>query len=303
MTNLPISDLIRNSFSLAWRYKYLWLFGLFAAGGSGGPGLNLGGGDTPPDPETIRAWFLAAIAMILLVGLVLGTIVLILHVISKTGLIYNVYQIDAGGAHSLSAGWDFARRRFWPMMGLTLLQVCVIFFIVFVPVLAGALIFAASTPLGILAFMLIIPLCLGLVMGILVTWTYAERFLILESRRVTEAIADGWSLLKTEWRPSIITFLAEIGIVIGAIMVLWIVGLVTALPAIALWPVSKLFAIIYGAFILVPIFVVSSAYLGTFRSALWTRVFLALRAPAYAAAQTAAPENLGPAQPSSPMFE
>jgi len=309
MTTLPLSDIIRDSFTLAWRHKYLWLFGLFA-GGIGG-GLNFpGGGDSTGGLERIeelKAWVLAALAMVLLIGFVAGTIVLVLHTLCKSALIYNAYQIETGGAHSLSGGWDFGVKRFWTMLGLTVTEWFVLFAFIMVIILAEVAIFVVSLPLGFLSLLFTLPLLLGGIALALVVWGYGERFVALENRGIVEAIGEGWTLVRSEWRPTLTVLLVKIAIAIALAIGLGGFGLVLALPAVGIWVASKPLAILYGILVLGPFVVLTGAYFGTFDSFVWTKVFLRLRAQAYspaaAATDQASPSTTSPSGPPPPLFE
>jgi hypothetical protein len=307
MTTLPLSDIIRDSFAKAWKYKYLWLFGLFAGGGGGGlqfPGGDSGGG--LERIEEIKAWVLAALAMILLIGFVIFVVVLILHVLCKNALIYNIYQIETGGTHSLSGGWDFGVNRFWPMLGLTITEWFVIFAFAMVVVLIEIGLFAASLVLGFLSLLVALPVFIcGIALAIMV-WTYGERFLVLESRGVIEAIGEGWTLVKSEWRATITVLLVKIAIAIAMAIGIGGIALVLALPAVGIWMVSKVLAIVYGILVLGPVVILSGAYFGTFDSLVWTKVFLRLRASAYGSvAASPAPTETSPSSdaPPTPLFE
>ena len=294
MINLPIGDIIRDSFKLAWKYKYLWLFGVFVAGSGFG---NFQGNLEPADIDAAYEWILAALVAIILIGLVVLTVVLILHVISKSALIYNVYQIDTGGAHSISAGWDFGLKRFWPMLGVTLLQIVVTVAFVFVLILAEVLFFVVSTVLGFFSLLFALPVFFAGLMALSLMWTYAERFVALETRGVVEALGEGMSLMRSQWRPSLLMLVVKIGIAIGAGIALLGVGAALFLPAVALWMISKPVAIVYGIMVLLPFTVLLTAYFGTFDSAVWTKVFLQLRAPSYASSE---PASSGPSPTPDP---
>jgi hypothetical protein len=313
MVKLPIGDIIRDSFKLAWRFKYLWLFGLFAAGGGG---FKIPGGDDSggiPDIEEAKAWVMAAMAMILLLVFTVGIVILILHVISKSALVYNVYQIETDGVHSLSIGWDFGWKKFWPMLGLTVLTMIVSFGFIAIIILVVVALFVMAVPLGILSLLFAIPAGIIGFAIMIVVWTYAERFLVLETRTIFDSIGEGWSLLRSQWKPSLLMLLTKVAIAIGLAIVFMVLGLMLALPGVALWAASKPLAVLYfiGAFL--PL-VVAGAYFGVFDSTVWTKTFLQLRAPAYAEAAapdqppattetgTAPPPSDSP-PPSPPLFE
>jgi hypothetical protein len=310
MTTLPLSDIIRDAFKLAWRYKYLWLFGFFV----GSAAFNIPTGNQSSGPqqlEDLKAWVLAALAMILIIGFFAVVIFLILHSISKTALIYNVYQIETGGAHSLSGGWDFGLKCFWPMLGLTVSEWVVVVGFIIMLVLLEVVIFAASTVLGLLSLLPAIPIFFAGIAVVVLTWGYAERFVVLENRGVVESIGDGWTLFRAEWKTTLAMGLIKLAIAIAVGIGMMGIGLLLVTPAIALWLVSKVLAVLYGIAVLAPFIALISAYMGTFDSAVWTKVFLGLRAAAYAhgSAPPAIPSSTPPSAPPPsstpppPLFE
>lgn len=308
MTTLPLSDIIRDSFAQAWRFKYLWIFGLFAGGAGGGlqfPGGDGGGG--LERIEEIKAWVLAALALILLVGFVVFVIALVLHTLCKTALIYNVYQIETGGAHSLAGGWDFSIKRFWPMLGLTVTEWFVLFAFIMIVILVEVAIFVASLALGFLSLLFALPLLFVGVATAIVVWTYAERFIVLEGRGVVESLGEGWSLAKSEWRATVTVLLVKIAIAIALGIGVGGIALVLMLPAVGLWMASKALAVIYGILVLVPFIALVGGYFGTFDYMVWTKVFLKLRAATYSQANMSAAPSAPPASPESaappPLFE
>jgi hypothetical protein len=309
MIKLPISEIIRDSFKLAWQYKYLWLFGLFAAGSGNGVGSMDIGGDDPGRLEALGEWILAAIAVILMIAFVLGIIYLVLHTISKSALIYNVYQVVTGGSHSLSGGWDFGLKRFWPMLGVTVLQIVLIMAFVIALGLIEVLIFVASVILGLFSLVLVIPLFIAGLVAIVLTFLYAERFVALETKGVIAAIGEGASLLREQWQPSLMMGLVKLGISMGVGFALFAVGLALMIPAVGLWFAAKPLAIVYGVLVLLPFIVLTTSYFGVFDSAAWTKTFLHLRAPSYAGTDSPGPPPAAPGpEPESPrrsppMFE
>jgi len=308
MIRLPIGDIIRDSFKLAWKYKYLWLLGVFAGGGGAG-GFNIPGRTiTPEKIEAFKEWFLAVLAMVILVGGLILLVMFVLHVICKSALIYNVYQIHTDGAHSLSAAWDFGLKRFWPMCGLILLEMLLVMAFVIVLVGIEVILFAVALPLGILSLLIAIPAgILGLV-AIVLTWVYAERFLTLEMRGVIDSIGEAWALMRQEWQPTLLMGLVKFAIGIAVAVAMMGIGALLLAPAVALWFASKPLAILYGVVVGLPYVILVSAYFGTFDYFVWTKVFLQLRAPAYAAARgetasSPAPPTSEPPSASPPVFE
>jgi len=165
---MKIGDLLKRSWAIVWRYKILWLFGLFAAeaGGSGFSGGNFntgnnfsggnfGGGSRQASEFGYQAGRLLAEWWPVLVGgfvflMLVGVIWWIVSIAAKGGIIALADDAAAGrevhGSHGWSVGFHNWGRVFLQglVFGLPVL-VITLFFVVIVVVVAGGSIAAIVT--------------------------------------------------------------------------------------------------------------------------------------------------------------
>jgi hypothetical protein len=119
-----------------------------------------------------------------------------------------------------------------------------------------------------------------------VIWQLALRELVLREEGPVISLRQGYRLFRAELGKSLLLFLIQVGVSIGAGIVLVIagllVGLVLFIPTIALAAAEQTTAaiiagVIAGLILLVPV-VVASGALGTFTHAFWTLAYVRLRA-------------------------
>jgi hypothetical protein len=230
--------LFKQSFSILWQNRSLWVFGLLAALGGGGLNFRFGAGevrpltDLPPGGrELLRSWFGAIdFTALIVAGLVIGAITFVLSTFAEAALIGMVNSIAAGQPANLGDGARIGARRFLPLLltrfliALPLLLLGVLtagsFFSAFSSLLnesdggaafgPGAL--GAFTGLGLLAS----------VIGILTTSVSigAERAVVLDEMPIGPAIARGWKLLWARLNDyvSIALIFLGLAIVIGIVL-------------------------------------------------------------------------------------
>jgi hypothetical protein len=145
---IDFGALIRRSFEIAWRYKSLWVFALFAGGGGYyninlrdnlvkeyGDGDSLGMYDFSGMESFIREhlWEVISALAIWLVAVIIVS--LVCYLISAPALIDSVNKITRGGtyrfADAFSRGLDF----FWRFAGLLFIGIGATTFLVFVIVI------------------------------------------------------------------------------------------------------------------------------------------------------------------------
>jgi hypothetical protein len=257
---------LSKSWKIVWKFKVLWIFGILAGcgggngnrfnynGGSGSGGSGTGNNGQLPDflrqfqnmrPEQAVREFLNQYVGIL-VGVILVVCVLwflfyFLGVIGRVGLIKGAGKADAG-AESMSFGelWTESLPYFWRMFGLNLL-VGLPFFLLVVILIAGLALAGFSAVGGgmsnvgtsvmivgmlgaFVAAMCIISL-LSMIVGMIVE--QAQNAIVLEDLGILESPGRGWNVFKSG-----ILSIIVMAIILGVIG--WIVGLVIALPLIAI---------------------------------------------------------------------
>ncbi|RKX23591.1 MAG: hypothetical protein DRP45_10205 [Candidatus Zixiibacteriota bacterium] len=285
--SIDFGGMIRRSFELAWRYKTLWVFGLFA-GASGGDFnfdsskfvnfneadyrdiLECAGLDCLPfsfDEQFIGTLILWVVAMIILF--------IVCHLIATPALIDGVNKITRGGRYefgtSFSRGIDFMARYF----GLSLIGFAVLMAVIAVVVVLAIVL----TPISLL---LTIPAMLVAFFFLVHILGLAEVALVARDVSVGDALAEGNSLVMRNIGACFIMTLVLIGLYIGFAIVLGIAALMLY------WPINMIVetitqsltaTIVLGLFLGLPIALVLGGYSGTFFSSLYVQFYFQLVEP------------------------
>jgi hypothetical protein len=158
---MHIQEVIKRAWDITWRYKILWLFGLFAAEAAGGGSANFNSGSSNPANGTnpfsgnmlagadafwrtlLGLWpLLVALALLFLVA---GIAWWIVSIAARGGLVRMVNDGDEGGevkaANGWSTGFHYWGRVFLQQLlfGLPILLVVLIIGGLFVLLLGGTL--------------------------------------------------------------------------------------------------------------------------------------------------------------------
>jgi len=301
-------DLLGKAFSTAWKYKYLWLLGFFVAGMSI-PSSQFDFGEH--DIDRFGSYFSPAEwGFILFIGIAILFVILILLVLNRIcagGLIANTARIERAESHNLSLAWDAGLRYFWRLVGLF---ICFLFLFIGtagIAVVLGIIAAAIETVLLILSLIVLIPLLFACFFVLAIIGSYAERFIVLENQGVFTAIESGFRLFKKEPGKStamgFIALIVSVSLGIGA----WITFMIMIVPLVGIGMLNLLAALIPGLLIVLPLMILVSAYLGTYRSCLWTFFFMQFRGTPAAAAAPLPPDAQSPAptapSASPPQFE
>ncbi|MEZ4231651.1 MAG: hypothetical protein R3B89_20910 [Polyangiaceae bacterium] len=260
--------IVRQAYETARTQRQLWLFGLFAAGAGG---VNIKGpADSAPE------WVLYAIVA----ASVLGLIALALHLVSEGALIHGAAHSRDGGRTSVGIGFRTG-FRFAPRVAgvklLTLLAFLLCVAVIGAPLALAALLGGSLLAAGIASALLGVA-SIPLLLTIQLLSTYALRAVVLENQTIAAAIRTARRFLAGRIVTSLWLLVAQaLGSSVGSI-----VGLVFALPVLGLGlalylGVGLVPAVVTGALLMLPIAVSVSGAVGTFRSSLWTHLYLAER--------------------------
>ncbi len=136
---MDYGDIIKRSWRITWRYKALWVLGIFAgvsgcqaSGGSGGnSGGSSGNGLQQFGNEFSRFRFerfmdrlAELIPLLVAIGLALmliGLVIAVLSIAARGGLVLGTNAADEGRRATLTELWGAGFGRFWPLLGLDLL--------------------------------------------------------------------------------------------------------------------------------------------------------------------------------------
>ena len=332
-------EIIKRAWKITWRYRTLWVLGLFAgvAGGSSGGGssannnFNSGNGGSGTD-SLFRALnpsrWIEQISRIIPVLIAAGIVILgaslvlwILRVAARGGLVQAVNAIEDGQSFTLGAAWNAGFSRFWPLLGLSILLSLPLALVALglglaiaipfvLPLLRGASPVPASFAPLCGAFIIGVPLLLigGVILGIM--QELGLRSIMLDGLGVFDAAKTAWRSLRTRIKDALIMWFVNLGlniassIVVAIPVVIIVVALIT--PAIFIarsGSYGTLIGLSIVAFVVVTVLLmVYTAIWGTFTSALWTVFFRRLTGRELLAETVAAPmpPAAPPAAPAAP---
>jgi hypothetical protein len=308
---MSYGEIIKTAWRITWRYRWLWVLGLFAGvtggsagggssrsgsfpsgtSGSGSSGIPSLGGLGSLSGSMLTNLLIIALA-VLAVLIVLGVVWAILGVAARGGLVWAVNEIEDGRAARLGPAWSFGFSRFWRVFGLGLLLGLPMFVAVLL-LLAGVIlpflpaIVAGTDP----SPATIVPVCGVLLIGLPVLviggialsimFEMALRYVVLQDAHVVDSAKLGWQALRGRFKDTFLMWLINVGLNVGAGLVLTIpiliVAMVFIVPAV-LAGVAGQWATVagtVGVFVLIVVVasMVYTAIWGTFTSALWTDYF------------------------------
>ncbi len=277
--------IVSRSFEIAWNHKWLWLFGMFAAG----TGFNLkleyvmGVSPTNPfdfqnpsaiDPSAIIGLYAGLIPFIIIFALVM--------VLAKGAIIDSVNRIERGGTYSFSTAYSAGVDYFLRFLGIG-----IIFFVVWMAyIFIGFIIIAVSVAISkILAFIVgfigffftfLFLIALTQVMNL------AQRVVVLRNTGVMDALSEGVQLVKMHFGKNIAAFFIVFGfaIVFGiSTFVLWFM-LNFPIDAVIQALNLKSFAAMIGALILgLPVSFFLAGIIGLFSETFMTLFYIELVEP------------------------
>jgi hypothetical protein len=307
--------IFQDAWTLTWRNRFLWLFGLFAGGAGGGLNFNLpsGGGsgsDFFGDEDTsgtmegfteafrramaeMQAWVVENFGVLIVLGILLLLVSLFFVLVSlvcKGALLGALGRLAQGQPSSFGAALALGFRYFPPLFGLWLMLFA-LGLLVFVLVLGAAL--ASMTTLPSEAQMVALLAALGLLglaalvisIPLTVVLAFAERAIVVDGLSVFGALGQGFALLRDRIGPSLLLWLISVAIGIGAgiavaivaILLLIPIGIVVVIPFVILQVhvVSILIAVL-GVLFFIAVLWLAGAVLNTYVAAYWTLGYLGL---------------------------
>lgn len=298
--------ILKKSWSITWRYRALWLLGIFAgvtgpsfggsSGSSGGSsGTTTGGSGTPTPAEfgsqlsrivTQALPFLIVAAAVLIV---VGFVWWVLGIAARGGLVKAVDGIEEGRGATAGSAWAGGFENWGRVFTLELLLGLPVLVILTVGLLlVGGPIVAAlaagqepgAEVLGGVcggAGVLLLAVPIGVVTGALAI--VGTRYAVLDGLGATAAIGAAWGALRSRFKDTALMWLvnlavnAVLGIAVGIPMA--IVAVIFILPAVGFGAVMESWeaaagtiAVMIVVLALVGMFV--NGVWGTFTSAMWT---------------------------------
>lgn len=296
-------ELFKQSWSIFWRHKALWVFGLLVALG-GGFNFSFSFADvrsvtslTPGARELLSDLFAGIdLTPLIIGGLIIGAISLVLGTFGEAALISMVDDLAGGRSVSVATGARAARLRFWPLLLTRLLLVLPVFII---GVLAAGSFLSAFSGLlrggsrdersilgglGVLSALGVIGFAVGLL-----SWAVsisAQRAVVLDQMSPGQALVRGWKWLWAKFADYLVVaviFLA-LGIAAGAVLACVLAPIVcgvllSSLPSLSqLRPGVQVFETVFTiagwtALILILVGLIVGSLVSVFVSGVWTLAY------------------------------
>lgn len=256
--------ILKRAWGIAWRFKYLWFFGLFASLiGSGGlynfnlsldgassrgawliglqdflSGQGIWAGAVKNLAASLDVW----LVVLILLFIVFGLFILWLAVVSQGALFFGIR--GAKQEEKLSFGEIFkkGKDKFWPVLTLNIIMALVaLAFLIVVTLPFLILVFKPEISAAVASLFVAIPLVIFFPLGVIITFIarYGVIFVVNKDRSVRAAISEASSMLRRHWLESI-----EMAILLWAIYI--VLGLVLSL--IARWFLMPLLVYVFGLF-------------------------------------------------------
>lgn len=304
--------ILKKAWQHTWKYKYLWLFGLFAALTSAGgsweysllsqsfgsniiessylqlekiisifeTGVSFGAGFW--SVLTSNIWnAMNMITVLILMGLFFF-IFIWLSITSQGALVNSVKKLLTGkkkmGEFSYREHLTVGHKNFWPIFAMNILIklfITLAFFIISIPLLILAL-----KDIAVLGFIYIILFVIFVIIatGFSLMIKYAISFQIFEEAGFVESIKKAYHLFRNNWLISlemaIILFIVSFLAGLGFALLASVVLLPLFITSIALSMIWLTWVVIYLGIILVILF---GSILTTFQISAWTELFFHLK--------------------------
>ncbi|MEE9442643.1 MAG: hypothetical protein V3V99_08235 [candidate division Zixibacteria bacterium] len=301
---MDYGKIIATGFKQAWKYKSLWIFGLFVSGGGSGY-FNLSDKFERGDIGNWGRWdrfgdfdlrnfdFDNPLFILALAGIVLLLVLVfwVLGTISIGGLIGAARDIKSNMEYRFSNALSTGLKKFFPLFGLSLLALIIGGAFVFILIMIGVGTFIIHVGLGLLSLAILIPLLIVGIFIIGVTAALTERMIVIENKQVFDSIGDSFALWKSHLGPSILYALIYLGISIAIGITAMIIVIFMVLPFIAVGFVNWLLAVLIGVPTVLIILLVISGFTGSATHLMTTEWYYQLKglSQAVAAIQVNAP--------------
>jgi hypothetical protein len=298
---MDFGEVLSKAWKIIWKYKILWLFGIFAScsgggggggGGSGGSGAQYSGNDYGyyNTMNNVEPWAVALIiAAVLILAVIITVIVVAVSTIGRAGLVQGAKMADENEDAQLtfSSVFNNSKPFFWRVLGLNLL--IMVGYIALLMLIGMIFLFGAIITFGIGAICLL-PLCCILIPVFWVLTVFVEMAnvaVVVEDLSVIDALKRGWEVFKNNLGEMILMGLV---LVLGGMFVSFLIMMPLILTMIPLMMgiMGAIFgdtgAIAAGGFVMsalccvayLPVLIVVNGIIRAYIGTAWTLTYLRL---------------------------
>jgi len=308
-------QIIRDAWATTWHHRFLWVLGLFTGTAvstcsgvgnqfpsqmrSGQPGAGSIGA-VPAEVErlvvSMGEWIVANLGTIIVAGILLSLLLLVVSIIARAGMTEATVDLARQRPTSLGQAWNAGRHLFWRFLGLALVPIALAIGVGFVSAVGAGLAIVTSALVAegargpiigfwiLLAVLAILALAVFAI-GLSIVLAYAQRIVVVENAGFLTALGEGWQVMRTHLGSSLLTWLINIALAIGAEIAVGLVMFVVAALLVAvgfvIWTLTG-FSVVTGVYVAIGMALaisllwVMEAIVNTFFWSYWTFAYLRL---------------------------
>jgi hypothetical protein len=290
MKEVNYLEIIKKSWFITWKNKYLWWFGLFLALGGGAsfnfPGNSEWSKKAGENEDQFRSflnqhWQLV-VALIAVIGIICLALI-ILKLIAKAGLIKTLNEIEKKITGNFKKGFWEGKKYFWKILAIGLILgffILSLFVILAVPI---ALLFSVKAFILGTFFVLFSAVVIFIPLVVLASFIgkYSIYYVVLSDLGIKASIENGYQIFRKNIIPSIIMALFFIPINI-ALFILIItsflaIGIIFLLVGIILYlalaKIGIIIAVSSGVLIFIVILFLANSIFQVFCQTIWFLFF------------------------------
>ncbi|MBU0636816.1 MAG: hypothetical protein ABH818_01110 [Patescibacteria group bacterium] len=309
---LSYRNVLKQSWQITWRNKYLWIFGIFAALlGNGGEyeilSRSLSGDDHAIWPSFYRViqtgvfgkqtfnnviqWMNEDILSFLMMsGVVLAILVIScfliwLIMVSQIAIVNNAGNIIKRKKNNFQDGVNSGTKNFWSILGLNVISkiiICLLLILISLPIIffVNKISIAMTGLLFSILFIIFVPIAISLSFII----KYAIAYVVVKNSSLINAFKQAWQLFMNNWIISLETALILFFINFVAGLAIALVILAMAIPFLSLGIIVYLLTSEVGFWVIAVLAFISAllligvggAMLAVFQISSWTGLFVEL---------------------------
>ncbi len=302
---IDFGKILTHSWTIIWKHKILWVFGIFAAFANGGGGnsnsSNNNGSNYDSDGNTMpfsggqfdrmseqfaeffQQYMLVIIAACIFL-FILSIALYALGMLGRIGIIKGVHKVE-GGAEALAFGelWSESMPYFWRFFGLNFL-VGLAFAIIILPLMLVGVLTAGVGFLCLIPVMcLLVPV--GWAVGLILE--QAQVAIVLEDLSMLDGLKRGWDIVKNNAGGLVVLSLILgvggfiVGIIIALPIIIAVLPLIFSMPAlqnsttipVTVWITLACCVVYY------PVLLTLNGILTAYTKTAWALSFMQLTAP------------------------
>ncbi len=291
--------ILKDSYQITIKRKYLWLFGLFAGGSifTAGGNMNFYGTNSFSDewsknfngansPSFDHFWTNYWGVVVAVLGLIflLGFLWMVFSIISRGAIVGSIRQVKENKENSFRWGFAFGWHKFWRVFAVSL--IIGLLFIVSAAILVVPIILFVLAKIYVLVVLyglLVFFLALGFWLYLVLVQPYILNMVILSDKGSWEAVKFSWPFFRKNWKEILVIYLlmmaVGLAVALGFLIAIILIGGILFLIGLAIYLASAIAVWIYAGLAILAFLILLAVFAGainTFSYSVFTLVYLEL---------------------------